>query len=81
MIFFNVLGSNIFNVFFTLRATVLIKPVPLDLALNTVVIINIAVTALLVAYVLFSKKKILSRPFGALLIAIYMGYIVQAVMA
>lgn len=81
MVIGNVLGSNIFNVFFTLGATALIKPVPLDLALNTVVIINIAVTALLVAYVLLSKKKTLGRPFGALLIAIYAGYIVQAVMA
>lgn len=34
MVVGNVLGSNIFNIFFTLGATPLIHPVPLDLALN-----------------------------------------------
>jgi cation:H+ antiporter len=80
MVIGNVLGSNIFNVFFTLGATALFKPVPLDLALNTVVVINIGVTALITAYVVLSKNKTLGRPLGALLITIYTGYIVQAVM-
>ena len=34
MVIGNVLGSNIFNVFFTLGITALIMPVPLDLPLN-----------------------------------------------
>ena len=57
MVLGNVLGSNIFNVFFTLGATALIKPIPLDLALNKAIIINVAVTALLLVYVGLSKNK------------------------
>lgn len=32
MVLGNVLGSNIFNVFFTLGATAVIKPIPLDIS-------------------------------------------------
>jgi Ca2+/H+ antiporter len=81
MVMGNVLGTNIFNIFFTLGATAIVMPVTLDLALNTVVIINIAVTALLVGYVTLSKSKTLGRPMGALLVAIYAGYIVNSLMS
>ena len=75
MVLGNVLGSNIFNIFFTLGATALIMPIPLALALNTAVITNVAVTALLVAFVALSKKRTLGRLMGGLLVAIYAGYI------
>ena len=81
MVLGNVLGSNIFNVFFTLGATALIKPIPLNLALNTVVVINVAVTALLVVYISLSKSKTLGRLMGAFLLAVYVGYIVNSLMA
>ena len=67
MVIGNVLGSNILNVFFTLGATALIAPVPLDLSLNTVVLINIGITAALTAYVRFSDRSI-GRPVGLLLV-------------
>ena len=81
MVLGNVLGSNIFNVFFTLGATAIIKPIPLDLALNSVVIINVVVTALLVAYVGLSKSRKLGRVMGALLVAIYAGYIANSLIS
>lgn len=81
MVLGNVLGSNIFNIFFTLGATALIMPIPLDLALNQVVIINVAVTALLVGYVALSKQPKLGRGMGALLVIVYAGYIVNALLS
>ena len=48
-----------------LCAAVLIKPIPMDLALNIVVIINFAVTALLVAYVSLSKVEHWDVEWGA----------------
>jgi cation:H+ antiporter len=81
MVLGNVLGSNIFNIFFTLGATALIMPIPLDLALNTAVIVNVAVTALLVAYVALSKNRTLGRAMGVLLIAVYAGYIGYSLMS
>ena len=80
MVLGNVLGSNIFNVFFTLGITAAIKPIPLDLALNTVVIINIAVTALLVVFISLSKSRTLGRLMGVFLLAVYIAYIANALM-
>jgi cation:H+ antiporter len=80
MVLGNVLGSNIFNIFFTLGATALIMPIPLDLALNQVIIINVAVTALLVGYTLLVKEPKFGRSMGALLLVIYVGYIANSLM-
>ena len=79
MVIGNVLGSNILNVFFTLGATALIAPVPLDLSLNTVVLINIGITAALTAYVRFSDRSI-GRPVGLLLVVAYVAYLTTAIM-
>jgi len=81
MVLGNVLGSNIFNIFFTLGATALIMPIPLDLALNLAVIVNVAVTALLVAFVMLSKNRTLGRGMGLLLVAVYAGYITYSLMS
>ncbi len=78
MVIGNVLGSCIFNVFFTLGATALILPVPLDLALNSVIVINASVTALLVAYVWMSRSRQIGRTMGVILLAVYVGYLVWA---
>jgi cation:H+ antiporter len=81
MVMGNVLGSNIINVFFTLGVTSLILPIPLDLALNTVVLINIAVTALILGVVLIKKDAVLGRGLGALLLLIYGAYIAWSLIA
>jgi len=81
MVMGNVLGSNIINVFFTLGVTSLILPIPLDLALNTVVIINVAVTALILGVVMIKKDAVLGRGLGALLLLIYGAYIAWSLIA
>lgn len=81
MVMGNVLGSNIINVFFTLGVTSLILPIPLDLALNTVVLINIAVTALILGVVFIKKDAVLGRGLGALLLLIYGVYIAWSLIA
>jgi cation:H+ antiporter len=75
MVIGNVLGSNIFNVFFTLGITALIMPVPLDLPLNQVVIANVAVTALLVLWATVLRRPQIGRPLGAVLLASYAAYL------
>ena len=80
MVIGNVLGSNILNIFFTLGVTALIQPVPLDLSLNTVILINIGITAALVLYTRFSTRSI-GRPVGALLIVAYLAYLTNSIMA
>jgi cation:H+ antiporter len=81
MVVGNVLGSNIFNIFFTLGVTSLIHPVPLDLALNVVVLVNIAVTFLLVMFAWFSRQKQMGRGIGSFLVLSYAAYIIYALMS
>ena len=81
MVIGNVLGSNIFNIFFTLGATALIRPVPLDLALNVAVLFNIAITFFLVMFAWFSRKKLMGRGIGLFLVLSYVGYIIYALMS
>jgi cation:H+ antiporter len=80
MVIGNVLGSNMFNIFFTLGATALIHPIKLDLALNTAILVNIGVTALLIGYVVVTRNKPLGRGIGTVLGIIYVSYMVYAVM-
>ncbi|MCK5685089.1 calcium/sodium antiporter [bacterium] len=80
MVIGNVLGSNIFNILFTLGATAMVRPVPLDLTLNYSVIFNIVATLILTIFVFVSRKKIIGRVFGGLLVASYIFYIIHAIM-
>ena len=75
MVIGNVLGSNIFNVFFTLGVTSLILPVPLDPQLNLAVIANGAVTAFLVLWVTVLRRYKIGRPIGLVLLAAYAAYL------
>lgn len=81
MVVGNVLGSNILNIFFTLGATSLIHPVPLDLALNVVVLINIVVTFFLALYAWFFRQKQMGPSLGLFLILSYVGYLIYALMS
>jgi cation:H+ antiporter len=76
MVIGNVLGSNMFNVFFTLGVTSLIHSVPLDPALNQVVIANVAVTALLVVWVTLLRRHQIGRPLGVVLLVAYAAYLI-----
>ncbi|MGI9275145.1 MAG: calcium/sodium antiporter [Endozoicomonas sp.] len=78
MVIGNVLGSNLFNVFFTLGLTSLIMPVPLDLELNRAVLMNVGVTLVLGILVWGLRKRLLSRGVGVFLILVYPGYLLVA---
>ncbi|WP_057831059.1 sodium:calcium antiporter [Colwellia sp. TT2012] len=75
----NIIGSNIFNIFFTLSITATIQPVPLDFSLNQAVFFNILAAALLaISFWLVPKEKI-SRITALLLLLIYGVYTVLAI--
>ncbi len=79
MIIGNILGSNLFNIFFTLAVTAIIAPVPLDLALNKVVLMYLLVSLLLIPIVWCSKEKKIGRPAALLLLCSYGLYLWIAV--
>jgi len=76
----NIVGSNIFNIFFILGISALIRPIPLQPKSN--IDIGVAVFASLALFiVMFSGKKgVLDRWEGLLFIASYIGYLVFLIM-
>ena len=79
MVLGNVLGSNIFNIFFTLGVTAIIKPVPLDLELNVVILFNACVTLFLVIYAITRRDSLIARPVGIVLCVSYLAYLGLAI--
>lgn len=70
----NIIGSNIFNIFFVLGTSAVIHPLTVDSKIFTDIFLMIAVTILLM--VLSRTKYTVSRSEGGLLAAIYIAYLV-----
>ena len=76
----NIVGSNIFNIFFILGISALIRPIPLQPKSN--IDIGVAVFASLALFVvMFSGRKgVIDRWEGLLFVASYIGYLVFLIM-
>lgn len=73
----NVVGSNIFNVFFILGVSTVVNPVPVQGGATTDIIINIIASLLLFAFIFMGKGRKLHRWEGGVLLALYIGYIIM----
>lgn len=71
----NIVGSNVFNIFWILGVTSLIRPVPIPSFINVDLLILIAATFLLFLFMIIGKKNELERWEGAALMALYFLYI------
>ena len=69
----NVIGSNIFNIFFILGISATVRPIPYDIAFNRDIYLLLAGTSLLFLLLYFGKKK-LGRPAAALLVITFIAY-------
>ena len=72
----NVIGSNIFNLFWVLGLSAVIKPISFSAYLNIDFIVLFIITILLLFLIYSGKKNILGRGEGAALIILYIFYIV-----
>jgi cation:H+ antiporter len=70
----NVVGSNIFNIFFILGATSLIRPIPYNSSYNSDLILVIAGSILLLLFMTTGKKRSIDRWEGGLLLIFYAVY-------
>lgn len=70
----NIVGSNIFNIFFILGLTAVITPVPVPAASHLDIGINVLVTLLLMAFILYPRGRTISRPEGGILLGLYVLY-------
>ena len=71
----NIVGSNIFNVFFILGVSALIKPLPFESQNNFDIGVAILATFLLFVVMFIGKRHKLERWQSGLFVAIYAGYI------
>lgn len=72
----NVVGSNIFNIFWVLGLSALIKPMPFNPAVNTDIIVYLAAAGLLFLASFTKKKYVITRRDGAMFVLAYIAYLV-----
>lgn len=72
----NVVGSNIFNVFFILGISSTIKELPLGPNSNFDFIVNIAASILLLIFAFVGRGRTISRLEGGIFVLIYIAYVV-----
>lgn len=75
----NVVGSNIFNIFWILGVSALIHPINFSAIMNFDIYFLVFTTALLFTVMFIGKKHILERWQGLLFILIYVAYIVYLI--
>ncbi len=76
----NIVGSNIFNIFFILAASSIVKPISYSIAFNLDLYLLAAGTIFLFAAMFISGRKTLDRWEAAVLLSVYIGYTVWLVM-
>lgn len=75
----NVIGSNIFNIFWVLGLSSTINPLSFNLALNQDIIFLIICSILLMMFMFVGKKHILEKWQGATFIFIYIAYVIYLI--
>ena len=71
----NVVGSNIFNIFFVLGASAVIRPLPFQVQTNEDIFVTIGASALLFLVMFVGKRHLLERWQGVLFLVSYVGYV------
>jgi len=76
----NVIGSNIFNIFWILGVSALIKPLPFKPSGNSDIAMAVFSSLLLFAILFIGKKNVMEKWQGVLFLMLYVGYIVFLIM-
>jgi cation:H+ antiporter len=72
----NIVGSNIFNIFFVLAISTIIRPIPFIDELNVDVLILISISVILFLIMFTGKKRVIDRWESIFLVAIYVAYMI-----
>lgn len=75
----NIIGSNIFNIFFILSISSIINPIEYNAIFNTDVFILLGGTLFLFSAMFTGRKRQLDRWESALLLIVYVGYIAYTI--
>ncbi len=71
----NIVGSNIFNVFWILGVSSLIRPLPFDPALTMDLFVTVGATLVLFLALFVGKRHTIERSQGVLFVILYVSYI------
>jgi len=71
----SIVGSNIFNIFFVLGISSIIKPLPVLMQINTDIVVLILSSMFLFLLMFTGKRRIIDRWEGGVFIALYCGYL------
>lgn len=71
----NIVGSNIFNIFWILGMTALIRPIPVTVGINVDLIFLMVATLYLFLFMFVGKKYKIERWQGVLMFALYIFYL------
>jgi cation:H+ antiporter len=75
----NVVGSNIFNIFWILGVSALIAPLPFAIAMNMDIFMTIAASLLLFVAMYIGKRHVLEKWQGAVFVIIYAVYVISLI--
>lgn len=75
----NIIGSNIFNIFFILGISAIISPLPFAATFTSDLWMTLFATVLLFASLFVGKRRTLERWQGALFVVIYIAYLVSLI--
>jgi cation:H+ antiporter len=76
----NVVGSNIFNIFFILGLSALIRPIPAPAAYNTDLVVLIVASGLLFLIMFTGRKRTLDRWEAWIFLGLYTAYIAALIL-
>lgn len=76
----NIVGSNIFNIFFVLGLTAVISPLPFNITANFDMAIMLGASTLLFVFLFIGRKGVIDRWQGMLFILFYLLYIASFVL-
>ncbi len=70
----NIVGSNIFNIFFILGVSALIKPLPVSASINIDILVLIGTSLILFFFMFMGKRRVIDRWQGAIFLFLYAIY-------
>jgi len=76
----NVVGSNIFNIFWILGVSAIIRPLPFNTSSNGDIAMTIFASILLFLVMFIGKKRVIERWQGVFMVSAYVGYVVFLVL-
>ncbi|MBI4276582.1 calcium/sodium antiporter [Candidatus Uhrbacteria bacterium] len=75
----NIVGSNIFNIFWILGVTALIRPLPLLPTQNIDIAMTVLASLFLFLAMFIGKRRLLERWQGVAFVTIYIGYVIYLI--